>query len=323
MTSDHDGVDHPVALVEHRARRDGDRADQLELRRVVGRQLGRRHGAVAALGGADRQPALAGAGRLDVAGRPHRVDDAVALAEPGEVRVELADGPEADVVGGHVDPLDAEARRRAVAAARRTRRRDAGGAVGPGDDRPAALGRLALREGEGARDGTVAVLGVAGVVHDPQRRGAVALGHLHGADQLARLTLGQRVGHDVEVVERPGERLHLGRLVGRGRGGVVVARVGVGAGIVAAARGEQRRGQDGGEQGRSADRESHAADRTSLRTAVFPNRATANRGQRLATFASCCPRFEWGGGQPRRSSATRKARSRLWRALSLGSHIVS
>src|SRR5690606_24736701 len=133
--------------------------------------------AVAALGVADGDPPRAGVGVGEVAGGADDVDDGVPLARLRQVRVDLTHGPLADVVGHGPAPLHAPARRLVGRAAEGALLGHAGGAVGGGQHRPAAVGPVARRVGDDAGDGSIAVLGVLRVVHDAHGDPAVGLAH--------------------------------------------------------------------------------------------------------------------------------------------------
>ena len=201
-------------LGEVRHGRERDRPAHLQLRRPLGRQRRRPQRGLAALRVArDDDPAAEVL--VELARRAHHVEHRVALGAPDQVRM-LARRAEALVVRAHdrvaglqpalqqrVGVVDQRVRRVGGAVARgRAGIRDPGRPVAPGDDRPAALGRLALRDRHRAGHGDrLAVHARRAVEHEPvarpalQRRGA---GQLARPDQPAVALAGERRGRLVE-----------------------------------------------------------------------------------------------------------------------------
>ena len=178
---------------------------QRQLGCVRGGALAGEQRRVAALGHPDRDPRPSGADRRDLPDGTDQVDHAVALGLAREQRVPLPVGAQAVVVArdGHAPHAPERAGR--AAAARRALRGHALGAVAVGHDRPAAGRRLSGRVADRPGDGDVAVLRVAGVVHDPRRgQPRPRRGHRLGPDQLAGLAERERVRGVVEVTGRRG-----------------------------------------------------------------------------------------------------------------------
>src|SRR5690606_12640765 len=121
-------------------------------------------------------------GTGDLVGGPDAVEHRVGFSGPLEVRVELADGTEADVVGLGVDAFDAVVAGQRRAAAGSAVLVDPGGAVGVGDHRPAAGGGVASGQGDDAGDGAVRTRLVDRVVHHPPPGAGSGVHRLHPDD---------------------------------------------------------------------------------------------------------------------------------------------
>ena len=183
------------------------RAQQPQLRCVRAGQLVREQRRMTALRVADRHPLPAGVGGRQPASGADAVDHAVGLTGPREVRVPFADGAEPDVVGGHVDALDAEAGGARGGPARCARRRQSGGAVGPRRHRPAVPRRPGNGIGDDAGDGAVASPDIARVVHHPNAASTGSDAEVLNSDERPRLPMGKRMRHPVEVGDASGEVL--------------------------------------------------------------------------------------------------------------------
>src|SRR5690606_2068503 len=100
---------------------------------------------------------------------------------------------------------DAERGGRRVATAGGTRRRETGRAGRDGQHGPTAVGCWRIGIGDDAGDRSIAAGRINAVVHDPLGGDAVGGAHVLDADQLAGFAGRQRVGHDVELVDRAEE----------------------------------------------------------------------------------------------------------------------
>ena len=195
-----------------RRRRGGD-AEELQLRRIARRQLAGVEGRLPALGMAPDDEAVAGIGLAHLAHGADRIEHRPPLAHPDQIGVRPG-GAEAGIVGRDDDEA---ARQHLVDAGddvdrvgkehgRRAFLRNAGGRMGPGDHRPAALGRRGERRDHQAGYGDDLPV-------EPGRAVEDAVG----------VPVGERDVHPLDADERPRRPGEIGRrriveAVRRGRG---------------------------------------------------------------------------------------------------------